>query len=1073
MNGSLETALKLYVEHVGNFLVRALKEEKGAGRGWVEAYGNALSETRRKNYLEDLKRGKTPEEAVDLTHFKDVLLGNRDVFKPRLGRSFNRFVTWADEIQEVRNKWAHQEEIEPDDLYRALDNIARALMAVGAEEAAAEVKALRDGAKKLVEAKNDEEPLANSNHNLKPWWVYAEPHADIKRGDFDENTFAAKLDDVVAGNASPEYLYADEFFQKTHLTRELKSLLADTLKRLAGTGGEAVVQLRTPFGGGKTHALIALYHLVQDSATAGKLPDIQGLLKDTGLGDIPRARVAVLVGTALAPQGRKTEDGLELKTLWGELAYQLGGGKAYALVADADQQRVAPGKETLVRLLKKYAPALILMDEILLYLVKAAGVEVGGGTLQGQTFAFLQELTEAAGTVEGVALLTTFPESHLEYFETDEKKVEAAFARLEKIFGRVQAVRVPVQGEEIYEVVRRRLFANISDDAAERIAAAFHQHYRSQGDAPDEVRDSQYRKLMARAFPFHPELIRTLYERWGTIQDFQKTRGVLQLLARVVEQSYRSPLARPLIGPGDVHLENPDLRAAVLKPLGREAKWESVVASDILGKARELDDRIGGDYKKYRLAQSTATAIFMYSHSGGAKDGVTKPWLDVVLTGPEGPSRELASDALDRMQKNLFYLYENGTWVFRAQPNLNAVLSNELAQVDAASATERIHEYARNIAGRGVFRPILWPQSHKDVPDDNTLKLVIYGPGHADETPASKQIRDVVQQNAPGGPRVNKNTLVHLFLSIDEKPGLVDLAKQEVALENVERRSGSLALNKEQRRELAERLRRVRSALPERTRAAYSELYEPIDGKGGFRYRKIKHVVQSESTLAGAVESVLRGDDRLLDKLDPGLITHGDPQLWPKNQDFLPLSELRDYFFRLPELPMLAGSSVLESAIVEGVKQGLFELAMKEPGGYKLAHWSSNPPKNVYFTGNYALVRPGVLMRPTTGTDDVEPVQPDTTKTEDRDVPMPTQVSPELAGPARLRIALRNVRDEQIPTLLDLIQALRDAGGNVALSAELVAVNEGEGLDANTLSLTVRELLEQYGIEYEWKEERG
>ena len=507
----------------------------------------------------------------------------------------------------------------------------------------------------------------------------------------------------------------------------------------------------------------------------------------------------------------------------------------------------------------------------------------------------------------------------------------------------------------------------------------------------------------------------------------------------------------------------------MLKPLGREAKWESVVASDILGKARELDDRVGGDYKKHRLAQSTATAIFMYSHSGGGKDGVTKPWLDVVLTGPEGPSRELVSDALDRMQKNLFYLYENGAWVFRAQPNLNAVLSNELAQVDAGKATGRIHEYARKIAGRGSFRPILWPQNHKDVPDDNTLKLIVYGLGHADETAASKQIRDVVQQNAPGGPRVNKNTLVHLFLSIEEKPGLVELAKQEIALENVERRSSSLALNEEQRRELAERLRRVRSALPERTKAAYSELYEPMSGKGEFRYRKIKHVMQSESTLAAAVESVLKGDDRLLAKLDPALITHGDPPLWPKNQDFLPLSDLREYFFRLPELPMLESNSVLERAIVEGIEQGLFELALKDSGGYRLVYWAKNPPKNVYYSDNYALVRPGVLMRPTTGTDDVEPVQPDTTKTEDHDVPMPTQTLPELAGPARLRIVLKSVRDEQIPTLLDLIQALRDAGGDVALSAELVAVNETQGLDANVLSLTVRELLEQYGITYEWE----
>jgi len=1069
MNGSLETALKLYAEHLGNFIVRTLKEEKGAGRGWVEAYVGALSEGRRKNYVEDLKRGKTPEEAVDLAHFKDVLLGNREVFKRLLGRSYNRLVTWADEIQEVRNKWAHQKEIPPDDLYRALDNIARALMAIGAEEAAATVKALRDGMKNVVPAQKDEEPASRLGGVLKPWWIYAEPHADIKRGDFDENTFAAKLDDVVAGRASPEYLFADEFFQKTHLTRELRSLLTDTLKRLAGTGGEAVVQLRTPFGGGKTHALIALYHLVKDSATTGTIPEIQELLKDAGLKDIPRARVAVLVGTSLHPLGRKTEEGQELKTLWGELAYQLGGEEGYALVAEADQQRVAPGKETLVRLLKKHAPALILMDEILLYLVKAAGVQVGSGTLQGQTFAFLQELTEAVGSVDGVALLTTFPESHLEYFETDEEKVEAAFARLEKIFSRVQAVRVPVQGEEIYEVVRRRLFSKIDHGFAEKIAAIFHQHYRDQGDAPDEVQDPRYRELMKRAYPFHPELIRVLYERWGTIQDFQKTRGVLQLLARIVEQSYKSPLARPVIGPGDVHLENPDLRAAVLKPLGREAKWESVVASDILGKARELDERIGGDYKKHRLAQSTATAIFMYSHSGGGKDGVTKPWLDVVLTTPEGPSKELVSDALDRLQKNLFYLYENGTWIFRAQPNLNAVLNNELALVDEAKAIERLRDYVQKVAGRGAFRPIFWPRNHKDVPDDTTLKLAIYGPEYADETPESKRARDVVQQNAPGGPRVNKNTLIHLFMAFEEKPGLIELAKQEIALENIEKRSTSLALNEEQREELAERLRRVRAMLPERTRAAYSELYEPISGKGNFRYRKIKHVVQSEATLVAAVESVLRSDDRLLSKLDPALITHGAPPLWPKQQTFLPVDELRSYFYRLPELPMLESDRVLEEAIIEGVRIGLFELAVKEEDGYRLLYWSKDPPTRIHFQPTYALVRPGTLPKPRQtdelGTENVgdglglaDDARPDTS-------PLTSLTRQEQS--TRLVLRLHRVQDDQVPVLLDLIGALRDAGGEVRLEVEVVA-EAAKRFDENVLELTVREVLEQSGFDYEW-----
>jgi len=1067
MSGRLETALKIYADAFGRFLVEALKADRGPGRGWVEAYLQALNEKRRENFIEDLKRGKTPEDAVDLAHFKDVLLGNREVFKPRLGRSFNRAVTWADEIQEVRNKWAHQEVVPQDDLYRALDNIARLLMAAGAEEAAAQVKALRDGASPSPTGEPSQ--AAPERDPLGPWWRYAEPHPDIKRGEFDENTFAAKLDDVAAGRAGPEYQYADEFFKKTHLTRELKNLLADTLRRLAGTGGEAVVQLRTPFGGGKTHALIALYHLVNDAAKSGELPEVQSVLKEAGLPDLPRARVAVLVGTALAPKGRETEEGLQIRTLWGELAYQLGGPEAYALVAEADAHRVAPGKDRLIELLEKHAPALILMDEVLLYLVKASGETVGEGTLQGQTLAFLQELTEAAGAVEGVALLTTFPESQLEYMEADPDRVEAVFARLEKVFGRVQAVRVPVQKEEIFEVVRRRLFSQIDPKAAALVARAFSDLYRGSEDYPEETRVAAYRELLERAYPFHPELVNLLYERWGTLQRFQKTRGVLQLLARVVEQSYRSTLAGPVIGPGDVQLENPDLRAAVLRPLS-EARWESVVDTDILDKARELDLRQGGEYRRHRLAQRTATAIFMYSHSGGGKDGVTKPWLDVALTTPEGPSRELVSDALDRLERELFYLYPNGAWVFRAEPNLNAVLNNVLAQVEEARVAERLMEHLRRAVGRGLLRAFLWPKNHKDVPDDTSLKLVVYGPEYADETEESKRIRGVVQQNAPGGPRVYKNTLVHLFMAINEKPGLFELLRREIALE-VLAEGRAFSLSEEQRNEVEEKLRRVREAIPERVRAAYSELYDPEDSKGTFRYRMIRPAVQSSEHLVTAVEEELRRADRLLSALDPGLITHGEPPIWPKERDFLPLDELKDYFYRLPELPMLTSLQVLADAVVQGVREGLFELAAKGDGGYRLLHWTANPPERVIFSERYALVRPGVLPKP-------EPLEPGGERKDDDGGGGRGGIEPpgdEIErtrgprGPRRVRIVLKTVRKEQIPALIDLLRGLEDAGGRARLSAELVA-EATQGLDPQVLSLTVRELLQQYDFDADWEE---
>lgn len=658
----LSIALKLYADSVSTFMLKELKKAHGNGQSLLEAYLGSLNEGRRSLVLEDLKRGKTLEDVIDINHFKDLLLGQRDIFRALFGRNYNRAVTWADEISEVRNEWAHQKDLAPEDVNRALDSMVRLLRLTGAEEVAQQIRRLME--RELPKA---------SPGSLQPWWQLAEPDEAIRRGDFDENTFAAKLDDVVAGRAPVEYRYAANFFKKTYLTQELGAILKDVLRRLGGQGGEAVIQLRTPFGGGKTHTLIALYHLVKAYSEILDLREIQNLLKEAGVDQMPRARVVVLVGTELSAQGRKV-DGLHIRTLWGELAYQLGDKAAYAQVEAADEALSPPGKKALNELLEAYSPVLILMDEMLVYQVKAASVPVGNTTLQAQTFAFLQELSEVVGSLPNAVLVTTFPESHLEYY--DHQEAPQVFARLEKIFGRVQAVRMPVQGEEIYEVLRRRLFERIDGEAAKQAVAAYMETYEKyRNDLPAEVRSGEYGRKILKAFPFHPELVSVLYERWGTLQTFQKTRGVLRLLARLVETEYLSPFARPLIGLGDAALGDADLRATVASVLG-EANWESVLASDIIppeGKAYLLDRELGGEYARHRLGQSLATAIFMYAHSGGAQQGATRPQLNLALTYPGGITPLLVGDALDNLKGRLYYLYANGSWTFKAQPNLNAV----------------------------------------------------------------------------------------------------------------------------------------------------------------------------------------------------------------------------------------------------------------------------------------------------------------------------------------------------------------------------------------------------------------
>lgn len=1083
-------AVFIYAGAVREFVVARLSGHYGPGPAWGRAFMDSLTPARQENIRRDIEAGKlkAPQDAIDLTHFADVLLKQREVFEPTFGRQRSKAVTWAQEIAEVRHLYSHQQPVPEDDAYRALDNMARLLTLMDQDAKAAEVKALRDsvltgGARGGAAATSP----ASADPALQPWWKFAQPHADIRKGQFDENTFAAKLDDVVRddGSAPLEYRRADLFFKKTFLTKELTAVLADTLKRLAGAGGESVVQLRTPFGGGKTHALIALYHLVRHH-TDIEDADRAAILKAAELREVPRARVAVLVGTQLDPNGRVMADadakaGPRLMTLWGELAYQLGGQEGYELLRAADESGIAPGKDALVTLLNavkaKRGSSLILMDELLVYQVKAAGKRVEGTTLQAQTFAFLQALTEAVAGVEGAALVTTFPESHIEYY--DHQEAPEVFARLEKIFGRVQAVRVPVQGEEIYEVIRRRLFDTIDERAAEQVAGEYSAMFDAhRDDLPVEARSSEYRKKLVRAFPFHPELIDLLYKQWGSMQSFQKTRGVLRLLARVIEYGYMAPSARPLISLGDVGLEEGEMQATLTQTL-KDAEWGSALASDLSapgGRSYTLDKEQGGNYARHRLSQTVASAIFMASHSGGTEKGITKPGLNLALMHPEGITPMLITDALDRLKNRLYYLHVNGNYVFRAQANLNQVLSDRTAQVKRERALDYVRDAAQKAAGGSLFRAYVWPEGHKDVPDSAAFKLVLLGPTATLDDPADlSRVLSVLQQNAGSGPRIHKNTLVYLAGKGGDFARAVDAARTLLALQDIEK-DRALTLSDEQKKDLKERLARQVESVPNLTKAAYTAFLKPVVNETGaavWREIDITAHARTRATLEAAVTDVLRQEDMLIAAIDPALLLQGPWRLWPADEAHLDLKNLREYFTRLQHLPFLESDAALKTAITRGLSQGLFELG-QFVGGEVTNIWDRKNPlddSGVFFTDTYRLARPGTLPRKEAPTPpQPTPPQPGPGPHPPIDPPLPP-VPP--IGPRKVtyvRLSLPDVSMTQVPNLLDLFGALQDAKGQVQMEVRLTASNPG-GLDQAMLDLSVRELIEQYGLRADWHQE--
>ncbi|HAZ61352.1 MAG TPA: AAA+ family ATPase, partial [Gammaproteobacteria bacterium] len=290
-----------------------------------------------------------------------------EVFGKMLGRAERSLVQ---ELRDCRNKWAHQEPFSSDDADRALDSMARLLTAVSAAQAD-EVGKMKQELRREIydqQLRNEKKRVGGSlieaaaTGTLKPWREIVTPHADVASGRYQQAEFAADLWQVHLGEGSDEYRQPQEFFRRTYLTESLKRLLVGGVQRLAGTGGDPVIQLQTNFGGGKTHSMLALYHLCS-GAKPGELAGVDAVLAEAGVKTLPKAKRVVLVGNKISPGNPVTKvDGTVVRTLWGELAWQLGGKQAFARVRADDEKSTNPG-DVLRELFKEHGPCLVLIDE--------------------------------------------------------------------------------------------------------------------------------------------------------------------------------------------------------------------------------------------------------------------------------------------------------------------------------------------------------------------------------------------------------------------------------------------------------------------------------------------------------------------------------------------------------------------------------------------------------------------------------------------------------------------------------------------------------------------------------------
>jgi len=764
--------------------------------------------------------------------------------------------------------------------------------------------------------------------NVKNWLDVVEPHEDIRKGNFDESVFAADLGKVADGTAPEVYSDARTFFAKTYLTKGLENLLETVAKRLSGKKAEPVIQLVTSFGGGKTHTLLAAYHLAKNNKQAESNGQVKALVEKAGIKHLPEAKVVLLDGSALNPvKGRKTKEGIVLKTLWGELAYQLGGEEMYKEYAQNDELRTAIGSSDVSEMLKKSGPCLILADEFSMYIEKASAVEVKNSNLGAQSLAFVQALTQAVSGTQNAMLIATLPASHQERMGPAS---EEAYQKLKRVFERVSKSIEPVVGEEIYEVIRRRLFEQVGDEKErEKVADLFYDYYQDQKrDLSREVLEPEYRKKIMRAYPFHPSLIDLLYERWGTLPGFQRTRRVLSLLALVIGDLYEKRHGALLIQPSHVNLANPEIRAEFISYTG--TPFLSVIDTDIAGptsKAFRLDKELGSEYARERIIQGLATSIFLYSFTGGEQKGAGDAVLRVAVLHPNIVPT-IFSDALDRLDKDTHFLSsKGGVYAFRSQPNLNKLLVETESTVKEDDVLEYIQGKTANIIG-SRFRNFLFPQETRDVADVATASLVVLPLSFSlpsKEAGTKDFILDIIK-NCGHSFRKYPNSLVFVAADNKTKNEVYAVARRALALKKINDEYGrSTNLTPEQKAEVLTRMKEIEVRVPNSILVAYRHVLTSNQDKSGLKEFDLGSLsLDSSSTLSEKVAQTLKDNETLLDRLDPALLDNKRFGVWSPEQKALNLKELWHRFHQLTHLPLIENDNVLREAIAVGIQRKLF-----------------------------------------------------------------------------------------------------------------------------------------------------
>lgn len=998
---NLYKGLGLFLEAFRPFLVSVLMRR--AGDNWVPEFEGTLSPPQLENWKEGLRNGTPPEALIDFHHFKYFAIKNKDLLKTDFGRKVNDLPNWLSEIADVRHKIAHFKEIDEDEAAKAwihMKAIARLLKMDELETEIVKLKENQAAEQKIIKAKKAETAVAPSGSGVTlPWFRAVTPHLDIRQGRLDESVFAANLAEVALGGGREIYSNPVLFFSKTFFTSGIKTIAKTVIKGLNGIedAENRVMSLQTGFGGGKTHTLISLYHICKWGKKAAKSETVSELLNYTGVPEFDTANIAVFTNTTSDPvQGRQAE-GITISTLWGELAFQLGGKDAYELIRKNDEQLISPAG-LFKQVLAKAKPALILIDELADYCVKASGRKVGNSTLADQTISFMQELTQAVSENENCVAIITLPASPTEVGNT--AQAHQILTALEQRVRRVGSDTKPVADEEIYEVIRRRLFEDIGDEGhIETVASKYLQMYQEYWmELPGNAAKSEYKEKIKKSYPFHPELVDVFRLRWASSHSFQRTRGVLRLLASIVSDLWSRQNALTgsnlLIDTGDVNFANLDALTGQLKSLFGNA-FEAVITADVSGSTSNAFkiDQNKPQYRQWSLAEGIASTILLNSFgTDGANKGVAVSDIKLNLIEPEGFNHNSINGALDELEAMAYYLYyahsgANRRFWFHTKPNINILINqakNDIKTTEIeAEVLKRIND-KRNLVQ--AFNVLVNPAG--DVPEQTKLTLVILSLQHcADANNIADNTKKYVEQIAirkGNSDRIYRNTMLFLAPSDYGRVQLVVAARDYLACKRISDDYGS-QLERDQKEDLRKKIEEASKQVEVALVNAYSTLLK-YSVKKGIDLLTVKQFSETiDRQINYHIVSALKDEEWLLDSI--GLGTLRNNNLLPTVETAVKAKDVYDAFLRYDDKPMITDAEAARKSLIKYCFEGAFCIASGDGKVFTKYYLQENVPFLDVNDVNYWLVDKSLKPVETkTGSGKTEPPPPEVTKKEEKEL---------------------------------------------------------------------------------------